>query len=126
MRKQICSALPVAAVLAVLSAAFSGCSATALSDFVKPYRIDVRQGNYVTQDMVAQLKPGMTREQVRFVLGTPLVADVFHADRWDYIYRFQPGKGESQERRLAVVFEDGRLARLEGDVRADEAQPVAQ
>lgn len=126
MRKQICSALPVAAVLAALSAALSGCSATALSDFVKPYRIDVRQGNYVTQDMVAQLKPGMTREQVRFVLGTPLVADVFHADRWDYIYRFQPGKGESQERRLAVVFEDGRLARLEGDVRADEAQPVAQ
>ena len=126
MRKQICSALPVAAVLAALSAALSGCSATALSDFVKPYRIDVRQGNYVTQDMVAQLKPGMTREQVRFVLGTPLVADVFHSDRWDYIYRFQPGKGESQERRLAVVFEDGRLARLEGDVRADEAQPGAQ
>ena len=126
MRKQICSALPVAAVLAALSAALSGCSATALSDFVKPYRIDVRQGNYVTQDMVAQLKPGMTREQVRFVLGTPLVADVFHADRWDYIYRFQPGKGESQERRLAVVFEDGRLARLEGDVRDDEAQPGAQ
>ena len=126
MRKQICSALPVAAVLAALSAALSGCSVTALSDFVKPYRIDVRQGNYVTQDMVAQLKPGMTREQVRFVLGTPLVADVFHADRWDYIYRFQPGKGESQERRLAVVFEDGRLARLEGDVRADEAQPGAQ
>ena len=123
MRKQICSALPVAAVLAALSAALSGCSATTLSDFVKPYRIDVRQGNYVTQDMVAQLKPGMTREQVRFVLGTPLVADVFHSDRWDYIYRFQPGKGEPQERRLAVVFEDGQLARLEGDVRAEEAQP---
>ena len=94
MRKQICSALPVAAVLAALSAALSGCSVTALSDFVKPYRIDVRQGNYVTQDMVAQLKPGMTREQVRFVLGTPLVADVFHSDRWDYIYRFQPGKAQ--------------------------------
>ena len=126
MRKQICSALPVAAVLAALSAALSGCSVTALSDFVKPYRIDVRQGNYVTQDMVAQLKPGMTREQVRFVLGTPLVADVFHSDRWDYIYRFQPGKGEPQERRLAVVFEDGRLARLEGNVRAEEAQPGPQ
>ena len=126
MRKQICSALPVAAVLAALSAALSGCSVTALSDFVKPYRIDVRQGNYVTQDMVAQLKPGMTREQVRFVLGTPLVADVFHSDRWDYIYRFQPGKGEPQERRLAVVFEDGRLARLEGDVLAEEAQPGPQ
>lgn len=126
MRKQICSALPIAAVLAALSAALSGCSATALSDFVKPYRIDVRQGNYVSQDMVAQLKPGMTREQVRFVLGTPLVADVFHSDRWDYVYRFRPGKGEQQERRLVVIFEDGRLARLEGDVRAEEAQPKPQ
>ena len=126
MRKQICSALPIAAVLAALSAALSGCSATALSDFVKPYRIDVRQGNYVSQDMVAQLKPGMTREQVRFVLGTPLVADVFHSDRWDYVYRFRPGKGEQQERRLVVIFEDGRLARLEGDVRAEEAQSKPQ
>ena len=93
---------------------------------MKPYRIDVRQGNYVSQEMVAQLKPGMTREQVRFVLGTPLVTDVFHADRWDYIYRFQPGKGEVQERRLSVIFENGQLARLDGDVRAEEAPPKSQ
>ena len=65
-------------------------------DFVKPYRIDIRQGNYVTQEMVSQLKPGMSRDQVRFVLGTPLVTDVFHTDRWDYIYRFRPGKGDQQ------------------------------
>lgn len=102
--------------------ALGGCSA--VSDFVKPYRIDVRQGNFVDQAMVAQLKPGMSREQVRFVLGTPLVTDVFHADRWDYVYRLQPGKGEVQQRRLTVVFEDGKLARLEGDVRAAEAVPA--
>lgn len=103
----------------LLVAALPGC--TAVGNFFKPYRIDVRQGNFVTQEMVSQLKSGMTRDQVRFVLGTPLVTDVFHADRWDYIYRFQPGKGGLQERRLTVIFEDGKLVRLEGDVRAGEA-----
>ncbi|MBA3904306.1 MAG: outer membrane protein assembly factor BamE [Rhodocyclaceae bacterium] len=81
-----------------------------------PYRIDIRQGNFVTQEMVAQLKPGMTRDQVRFVLGTPLVTDVFHAERWDYVYRFQPGRGEVQQRRFTVYFEDGKLVRVAGDV----------
>lgn len=126
MRKQNFSTLLVMAVLAAMGSALSACSATAVTDFVKPYRIDVRQGNYVSQEMVAQLKTGMTREQVRFVLGTPLVTDVFHADRWDYIYRFQPGKGEVQERRLSVIFENGQLARLDGDVRAEEAPPRFQ
>jgi outer membrane protein assembly factor BamE len=55
----------------------------------------VRQGNFVTQEMVAQLKPGLSREQVRFILGSPLVADMFHADRWDYVYRYQQGHGEA-------------------------------
>jgi hypothetical protein len=71
---------------------------------LSPYRIDVRQGNFVTQDMVAQLKPGLSREQVRFILGSPLVADMFHADRWDYVYRFQPGHGEVSSARLDRVF----------------------
>jgi hypothetical protein len=56
-----------------------------------------------------------------FVLGAPLLTDVFHADRWDYVYRFQPGKGKLQERKLTVIFENGSLARLEGDVRPEEA-----
>ncbi|MBZ0126885.1 MAG: outer membrane protein assembly factor BamE [Rhodocyclaceae bacterium] len=83
---------------------------------ITPYRIDIRQGNYITQDMVAQLKPGMTRDQVRFILGTPLVADIFHAERWDYIYSFKPGRGEVQLRRFAVFFADNKLARVAGDV----------
>src|SRR5688572_23392774 len=59
---------------------------------VKPYRIDIQQGNYISQDMVAQLKPGMSKEQVRLALGTPLLTDIFHADRWDYVYwREKPG-----------------------------------
>lgn len=87
-----------------------------LTSVITPYRLDIRQGNYVSQEMVAQLKPGMTRDQVRFVLGTPLVADIFHADRWDYIYRFQPGHGELEQRRLTVYFIDNKLARVAGDV----------
>lgn len=92
---------------------------------LSPYRIDVRQGNYVTQDMVAKLKPGMSRDQVRFALGTPLVADMFHADRWDYVYRFQPGRGEAQLRRLVVFFEEGKLVRVGGDVVAESAESAA-
>ena len=104
----------------LLAACLGACSSTPdITSRLSPYRIDVRQGNYVTQDMVAKLKPGMSREQVRFALGTPLVADMFHADRWDYVYRFQPGRGEAQQRRLVVFFEDGKLARVGGDVVAE-------
>jgi outer membrane protein assembly factor BamE len=77
--------------------------------------------------MVAQLKPGQTREQVRFILGTPLVVDIFHADRWDYVYRFQSGRDdqEFQQRRLVVYFEDGKLTRLDGDVVASRGEADA-
>jgi outer membrane protein assembly factor BamE len=83
---------------------------------VNPWKIDVRQGNFVSQKMVAQLKPGQTREQVRFILGSPLVADPFHADRWDYVYRFASGGGEVLDRRLTVFFQDNKLTRVAGDV----------
>ena len=110
--------LPVLAVVGLLS----GCSINSLTDRVNPYRIDVRQGNYVDQEMVARLKKGMTREQVRFALGTPLIADAFHADRWDYVYRFQPGRGEIEQRVLSVFFDGDRLDRVEGDVQAGDAR----
>lgn len=103
-------------LLAVLPLLAACASAPDVSSYLSPYRIDVRQGNYVSQEMVAQLKPGLTRDQVRFILGSPLIADMFHADRWDYIYRFQPGRGEVQERRLGVFFKDGKLTRVDGDV----------
>ena len=100
-----------------ISLLLAGCSS---APSVQPYRIDVRQGNVITQDMVAQLKPGLTRDQVRFILGSPLVADMFHTDRWDYVYMLQPGKGEVQRRRLTVIFEDNKLVRLAGDVVAGD------
>ncbi len=82
----------------------------------RPFRIDVRQGNAVTQDMVARLSPGMSREQVRLVMGSPMLVDVFHADRWDYVYQFSSGYKAPERRKLAVFFEGDKLARLEGDV----------
>ena len=97
-----------------IACTLSGCGILA------PYRIDIQQGNFVSQEMVAQLKPGMTKEQVRFVLGTPLVTDIFHAERWDYVYTLERRGAPRQQRRLAVFFEGGKLARLDGDVAAPE------
>ena len=103
------AALAVAGVLA-------GCGTVPSLPGVTPYRIEIQQGNFISQEMVAQLRPGMTREQVRFVLGTPLVTDIFHSDRWDYVY-FREAPGKPRERRnLSVFFEDGKLVRLAGDV----------
>lgn len=105
--------LPALVALVLLQ----GCSSLPELDIqLSPYRVDVRQGNFVTPQMVAKLKPGQSKEQVRFVLGTPLVVDMFHGDRWDYIYLFQPGRGESEQRRLTVYFVDNKLARYEGDL----------
>ncbi len=104
----------------------AGCSSTPdVASYLTPYRVDVRQGNYVDQGMVAQLRPGLSKDQVRFILGTPLVVDIFHGDRWDYVYRFQPGRGDAQQRRLVVFFEDGKLARVGGDVTAEDAATPA-
>lgn len=109
------------ACTALLVAALSGCSS--VPRLVTEYRIDVQQGNVLTQEMVSQLRPGLSREQVRFILGTPLLVDMFHADRWDYVYRLQKGKGGEPEARKFTVFFDaeGKLARVAGDVVA--AQP---
>ena len=87
--------------------------------------MDIQQGNYISQEMVSQLKIGMTKEQVRYVLGTPLVADIFHADRWDYVYYKDPRRGSREARKIAVVFENGKLARVLGDVVAADTVPPA-
>jgi outer membrane protein assembly factor BamE len=82
--------------------------------FFRPYRPDIQQGNFVTQEMVSQLKEGMTQEQVIFLLGTPLLNDVFHADRWDYPFRMQKGNGEITTSRVTVFFKDKRVSSFEG------------
>lgn len=104
----------------VATSVLAGCSFDSIVGVVDPYRIDVRQGNYVDQEMVSQLRRGMTRDQVRFVMGSPLVVDMFREDRWDYVYRFRPGRGDVQQRVISVLFVDDLLDRVEGDV-----QPAA-
>lgn len=103
---------PGAALVALIlgaSLATGGCS-------LKPYKIDIQQGNVVTQDMVSKLRPGMTRAQVRFVMGTPLVTDAFHPARWDYYYRFDKGGRAREQRVLTLQFDGDKLARVDGDV----------
>ncbi len=113
------------AALVVSSGLISGCSFDSVVGLVDPYRIDVRQGNYVDQEMVAQLRRGMTREQVRYVLGSPLVVDMFRSDRWDYVYRFRPGSGEAQQRVISLFFAGDVLDRIEGDVAAASGEAAA-
>ena len=74
--------------------------------------------------MIAQLRRGMTRDQVRFVLGSPLVVDMFRKDRWDYVYRFRPGSGEPQQRMIALFFDGDVLDRIEGDIAAATGEPT--
>jgi outer membrane protein assembly factor BamE len=92
---------------------------------LSPYRMEIQQGNFVTQEMAAQLKPGLTRDQVRFVLGTPLVSDIFHEERWDYVFvRQRANSQEVERRRIAVFFEDGKLKRVDGDIAAAAGKPA--
>ncbi|MBK6357338.1 MAG: outer membrane protein assembly factor BamE [Betaproteobacteria bacterium] len=86
--------------------------------FINEYKIDIQQGNVLTQEMVSQLKPGQTRDQVRFLLGTPLVVDIFHQQRWDYVYRYQNGQtGAVESRKFTVYFDrEDRLASVAGDI----------
>lgn len=90
----------------------AGCGAVG---FPGVYRIHVEQGNIITQEMVDQLKPGMSRRQVRFVLGTPLVEDSFNQSRWDYAYVIRNGLTVIREAHLTVFFEGDQMVRLEGD-----------
>ena len=93
----------------------AGCSSGSMVP-IKPYKIDVQQGNYVTQEMVAKLRPGMTRSQVRFALGTPLIVDPFRSDRWDYFYMMHKAGQLSEQRVVTVIFRGDELLRIEGDV----------
>lgn len=100
--------------------ALAGCS------FPGVYKVDIQQGNVVTQDMIDQLRPGMSRTQVRFIMGNPLITDTFHANRWDYLYSIQPGGNARQQERVSLEFNEAdQLVGLAGDfkpgVSRDEA-----
>jgi len=97
---------------------FTAILALLLSGCLSVYKVEVQQGNVVTQEMIDKLKPGMTPSQVRFVMGTPLIVDPFHQDRWDYYYylrRSNETSGESQ--RVTVVFKNDLLIAVQGNTR---------
>ena len=95
-------------------------SACGSLDFPGVYKLTIQQGNIVSQEMIDRLKPGMTRSQVQFVLGNPVLADSFERDRWNYVYTIDiPGQAII-ERELIIVFENDRLLRFEGDYTPSE------
>lgn len=96
-----------------------------MANSITPYRVEVVQGNFVSREQVEALRPGMNRQQVREVLGTPLLASVFHADRWDYVFTLRRQGVEPQARKLTVYFAGDAMQRFEGDTMPSEAEFVA-
>lgn len=108
--RTILAALPLAAL--------AGCSSLQSSDdnflgVLTPYKVEIVQGNVVTREQVALVKPGMSRTQVRDVLGSPLLADIFHADRWDYVFTIKRQGAEPQQRRIVVRFDGEQLKTID-------------
>jgi len=104
-------------IISVIASALSaGCA-----NYHLVHKIDVQQGNVITQDEVNLLEPGMTRRQVRFIMGSPMIADVFHQDRWDYVYILWPGYGEPTGMRITLFFDGDLLVRTSGTLHPDAA-----
>lgn len=109
--------LPI--IAAVTLAAAGGCSNL---QFPGVYKLTINQGNIITQDIVDQLKPGMSRAQVEYVMGNPLVKDTFNQERWDYVFSVKPGDEPAEIYHLSVFFEADRLTHFTGDFRPTSAK----
>jgi outer membrane protein assembly factor BamE len=112
----------VAALAAAL--ATSACGVPRIPG-ITPYKMDIQQGNLLTQEQVSRLKAGMSKDDVRLALGTPLLTDIFHGERWDYVYWHEDSDFKREQRRLAVFFVDGKLSRVDGDVVSKAPQAKA-
>jgi outer membrane protein assembly factor BamE len=108
-------------ISALLLTLVAGCS----GGYIASHRIDVQQGNALDQENVARLKPGLSRSQVRFLLGTPLMVDPFRTDRWDYVYRYYKAGKLTEQKRITLFFDGDTLARIEGDMPDPAAQVPA-
>jgi outer membrane protein assembly factor BamE len=119
-------ALPI---VCVACAALAGCEALQRTDsfmgFITPYRIDIVQGNAITKEQAALIKPGLSRLQVRDILGTPLLTDPFHADRWDYIFTLRRPGAEAQRRSVVVHFDGDSVKSIEAPELPSEREFVA-
>jgi len=115
----------VAAGLCLGACSSVGNSARGALTAVTPYKVEVVQGNFVSKEQVAALKPGMSRQQAREILGTSLLTDVFHSNRWDYVFTIRRQGVEPQQRRLTLYFNGDVLDRFEGDPMPSEEEFVA-
>lgn len=129
-RYSVQTALIIAAcsVLGACSSTASSMSTSAANpvNWIKPYKVDVIQGNFISKEQVAQLRPGLSRDEVKAVLGTPLMASLFHADRWDYVFTMKRQQVEPQSFKYTVYFKDNLLERFEGDAMPSEAEFIAK
>lgn len=103
-------------LVAVCLAGLASCAVEGGFKLPGVYRIDIQQGSIITQDMVDKLKPGMDKNQVRFIMGTPVLEDPFHPNRWDYVYTLTKGGHQRRQRHLALFFKDNKLALVKGNV----------
>lgn len=107
-------------ITAVMGAALSMTGCSSWRDFSLVYTPDIQQGNIVTPEMVAQLKTGMSKRQVRFVLGTPLLVDVFHQERWDYIFTLKERNEAVEIKKFSLFFDGDTFVSYRGDIKPAE------
>ena len=95
-----------------------GCSRGYDGGFNAPllHKIDIQQGNVINQEMLNKLAPGMNKKQVKYIMGTPVIIDPFHNERWEYIYSLQKGGKVREQRHITLHFENGKLAHISGDI----------
>jgi outer membrane protein assembly factor BamE len=115
----------LASLLALVACSTVDTASNSFVEKISPYRPEVVQGNFVSREQVALLKPGMSKLQVRQVLGTPLVTSVFHASRWDYVFTLNRQGMPPAQRRLSVFFREDQLERFEGDPMPSEQEFIS-
>lgn len=127
MRPTLVTTVLAAATLLTAACSTYDNTSRKVANAITPYRINIVQGNFVSREAAAQLREGMTREQVKFLLGTPLLADVFHGNRWDYVFSFRRGNTPVvQQRRYTVFFDGDKLAKFGGDELPSEYELIAE
>jgi outer membrane protein assembly factor BamE len=121
-------------ILLLASGLMAGCASsysesfkTALGSTFRPYRPDMVQGNFISKEQASRLKLGMDREEIKVILGTPLLSDPMHANRWDYVFAFKRGRADIvEQRRVTLYFEKDVLAKIEGDELPTEHELIAE
>jgi outer membrane protein assembly factor BamE len=112
----------------LLSLLLAACDSISLPDSIPvptSYKMDIRQGNFVTAEMREKIKLGMSKSQVKYVLGTPMVSDVFHANRWDYVYRLEQRAKLVEQQRLTLYFDNDNLTKIDDSDLHVKPEPVA-